>query len=84
MSPYLLSICTLVAIYSILSVSLGLLVGHTGIFSLAHAALFGVGAYTSAALTVKADWGVLPALVAAIALAAVAGAVMAHPLPCKL
>lgn len=79
MSPYLLSVCTLIAIYSILSVGLGLLVGHTGIFSMAHAALFGVGAYTSAALTVKAGWGVLPALAAAVALAAVAGAVMAVP-----
>jgi branched-chain amino acid transport system permease protein len=79
MSEYVLSIATLIAIYAILSSSLGLLVGHTGIFSMAHAALFGVGAYGFAALTVKAEWPVLPAVLAALLLSAVAGGVMAVP-----
>jgi branched-chain amino acid transport system permease protein len=79
MSEYVLSIATLIAIYAILSSSLGLLVGHTGIFSMAHAALFGVGAYGFASLTVKAGWSVLPAVLAALLLSAVAGGVMAVP-----
>ncbi|WNV76629.1 branched-chain amino acid ABC transporter permease [Geodermatophilus sp. DSM 44513] len=79
MNEYILSIATLIAIYAILSVSLSLLVGHTGIFSMAHAALFGVGAYTYAVLTVQLGWGPGPALVVALLLAALAGAVMAIP-----
>ncbi len=79
MNDYVLSIATLIAIYAILSVSLSLLVGHTGIFSMAHAALFGVGAYTYAVLTVQLGWGPGPALVVALLLAALAGAVMAIP-----
>ncbi len=79
MNTYFLSIATLIAIYAILSVSLSLLVGHTGIFSMAHAALFGVGAYTYAVLTVQLGWGPGPALVVALLLAALAGAVMAIP-----
>ena len=79
MNEYILSVATLIAIYAILSVSLSLLVGHTGIFSMAHAALFGVGAYTYAVLTVQLGWGPGPALVVALLLAALAGAVMAIP-----
>jgi branched-chain amino acid transport system permease protein len=79
MNDYFLSIATLIAIYSILSVSLSLLVGHTGIFSMAHAALFGVGAYSYSVLTVQLGWGPGPALVVALLLAALAGAVMAVP-----
>ncbi|MDP9460403.1 MAG: branched-chain amino acid ABC transporter permease [Actinomycetota bacterium] len=79
MNDYFLSVATLIAIYSILSVSLSLLVGHTGIFSMAHAALFGVGAYTYAVLTVQAGWAPGPAVVVSLLLAALAGAVMAVP-----
>lgn len=79
MNDYVLSVATLIAIYSILAVSLSLLVGHTGIFSMAHAALFGVGAYTYAVLTVQYAWTPGPALLAAVVLAALAGAVMAVP-----
>lgn len=79
MNEYVLSILTLIGIYAILSVSLSLLVGHTGIFSMAHAALFGVGAYAYAALTVRLGWGPGLALAAAVVLAALAGAVMAIP-----
>ncbi|MFD2090746.1 branched-chain amino acid ABC transporter permease [Blastococcus deserti] len=79
MSEYILSVATLIAIYAILSVSLSLLVGHTGIFSMAHAALFGVGAYTYAVLTVQFGWGPGPALIVALLAAALAGAVMAIP-----
>ncbi|WP_022884413.1 branched-chain amino acid ABC transporter permease [Glaciibacter superstes] len=74
-----ISSLTLIAIFGILSVSLGLLTGHLGIFSMAHAALFGIGAYTSAFLTVKLQWDVLPALVVAVLVAGLAGAIMAIP-----
>lgn len=44
-------IITVIEIYAILTISLNLVVGYTGLFSLGHAAFFGIGAYTSAILT---------------------------------
>lgn len=49
---YLLHILILVAIYSVLAVSLDMLTGRTGLLSVAHAAFYGLGAYTSALLAV--------------------------------
>lgn len=76
---FIVSLITMIAIFGILSVSLGLMTGHLGIFSMAHAALFGLGAYTYAFLTVKADASVLVAVIAAMAIAALGGAIMAIP-----
>ena len=45
---YLLHVCILACIYIILSLSLDLLVGQLGVLSMAQAAFFGLGAYTSA------------------------------------
>ena len=50
---YLFHIGILVGIYVILAVSLDLLAGHAGILSLAHAAFYGIGAYTSALVAVR-------------------------------
>ncbi len=43
-----------VFIYGIFALSLNLLFGYTGLFSLGHAAFFGVGAYTAAILIIRA------------------------------
>ncbi|MEK6847252.1 MAG: branched-chain amino acid ABC transporter permease [Nanoarchaeota archaeon] len=51
LNPYFINIIILVGIYSILAVSLNLVLGFTGLINLGHVALFGVGAYTSALLT---------------------------------
>ncbi len=48
---YFLFIAIFVAIYGILALSLNLITGYTGLISLAHAAFFGIGAYTVAVLT---------------------------------
>lgn len=50
---YFLHILILIGIYTTLSVSLDLLSGHTGLLSIAHAAFYGLGAYTSAVLAVN-------------------------------
>lgn len=47
---YLLHIVIFILIYSIVSVSLNLVAGYAGLLSVAHAALFGVGAYIAALL----------------------------------
>lgn len=52
-SPYLLSTAVFIGIFSIVTLGLCLLMGYAGQISLGHAAFWGVGAYTSAILTVK-------------------------------
>ncbi len=47
---YLIHLAILIAIYSILGLSLNLVVGYTGLLSVAHAAFYGVGAYATALL----------------------------------
>lgn len=48
MINYIYSVLTLVVIYGIAASSLNVLVGYAGIFSVAHAIFFGIGAYTGA------------------------------------
>jgi len=72
---YLLHIGILIAIYSILAVTLNLLVGYTGMLSLAHAAFFSIGAYTVALLVSKTNLTFLPSLSIGIALSTTLGLV---------
>ncbi len=50
---YLLHILILIGIYVILAESLNLIVGYTGLLSIAHAAFYGVGAYVAALMSLK-------------------------------
>ena len=47
----LLHLCVVIAIYAIFALSLNVEVGYTGLFNFGHVAFFGIGAYTSALLT---------------------------------
>jgi branched-chain amino acid transport system permease protein len=53
--PYLLAILTSTGFFIIAAISLNLLLGYTGQLSLGHAAFFGIGAYTSALLSLGFD-----------------------------
>ena len=72
-NPYYLHVVIMAGIFGVLSLSLNLLLGYTGQLSLGHAAFFGIGAYTSALLTLSLGWPVWPAMLGAVALAALAG-----------
>jgi branched-chain amino acid transport system permease protein len=50
---YFIHLGILIGIYIILSVSLNLALGYTGLLNLGHIAFFGIGAYTSALLTLN-------------------------------
>ncbi len=52
-SSYILQVAVYCGIYIMLAVSLNLLVGYTGIFSMGHVAFYCVGAYTSALMATK-------------------------------
>ena len=66
---YVVYIGTLIAIYATLTISLNLLVGYTGLISIAQAAIYGVGAYVTALLALNYTHDLL----ISFALAAVAG-----------
>lgn len=62
-SNYLLYVATAAAWLAVLAISFDVLIGYTGYLSLAHGALYGVGAYTVANLTTKQGmdfWLALP------------------------
>jgi branched-chain amino acid transport system permease protein len=66
---YVVYIGTLIAIYATLTISLNLLVGYTGLISIAQAGIYGVGAYTTALLALHITHDILVSFV----LSAIAG-----------
>jgi branched-chain amino acid transport system permease protein len=60
---YLIHLAILISIYAILGLSLNLVVGYTGLLSVAEAAFYGIGAYATALLLVNLGWNFFLALV---------------------
>ncbi|MQA16846.1 MAG: ATP-binding cassette domain-containing protein [Pseudonocardiaceae bacterium] len=73
---YLTNLLALLAVFVILGLSFNLLMGYAGLFSIAHGAFFGLGAYTCGMLMRDAGWGFLLAVVAAFALSGVVGLIL--------
>ena len=59
---YILHLSVMFTLYAILGLSLNFVVGYCGLLSLCQAAFYGVGAYVSTLLAMKAGWSFLPAL----------------------
>lgn len=76
---YLLHILVLIGIYTILSVSLNLISGYTGLISIAHAAFYGVGAYVAALMALNLHSPFLVNIVCAIILCGLLGALVGIP-----
>ena len=72
-NPYHVHILIQAGIFSVLALSLNLLLGYAGQLSLGHAAFFGIGAYATAILSVKAGWSPWAGLAAAVVLPGLAG-----------
>lgn len=75
-NSYLFHLLVIAVIWSILATSLNLVLGYTGLLSLAHGAFFGLGAYCSALLVTKAEWNFWATIPPAMALAALFGALL--------
>lgn len=75
---YLLSILIVALIYSIFAVSLNLELGYAGLYNFGHVAFFGIGAYTSALLSL-AGLPVSLGMACGMVLAGAAGALLAVP-----
>jgi branched-chain amino acid transport system permease protein len=61
-NPYYIRIFIFIGIYVILALSLNLINGYTGLLSIGHAAFYGIGAYSSALLTLRLGFPFLVAL----------------------
>ena len=72
-NDYVLHMLTLWVLYSLLALSLNIVVGFLGELSFGHAAFFGVGAYTSALLVMQWHWPLWLAPLAGAALAGLLG-----------
>ena len=75
MSAYAYSVLAIIGINVMLAVSLNMITGFCGQFSLGHAAFYGAGAYAAASLAAS-GLPVVPALLAGIVVAALLGAVV--------
>lgn len=76
---YLMTLGIFASIYAILAISLNVLTGYAGQVSLGHAALFGIGAYTSAVLTVNIGMNYWAALPLSILITALVGSLLGLP-----
>jgi len=79
MGSFLLHLLVLTNTYVILGVSYNLLIGYAGLFSIAHAAFFGVGAYVSMVVALSLGWPYLVGLAAAVLAAAAVSGLLAFP-----
>ncbi len=53
LNRYWIDVLNTVGLYALLGLSLNLIVGHSGLFNLGHAAFYAVGAYTAAILNTR-------------------------------
>lgn len=79
MPPYIELNLILACIYIILAVSLNLINGITGQFSIGHAGFMAIGAYFSAIVTVKFQGSLVLALIAGAVAAGIAGFLVGLP-----
>ncbi len=79
MVAYIINLAVLIGINAILAVTLNFILGYAGIFSIAHAMFFGVGAYTAAFVAMKFGVGFIPATLAGMVVSGVISLALALP-----
>lgn len=79
MTAYLVNLATLMVIFGILSSSMNVLLGYGGIFSVAHAAFMGLGAYAAAQVALLVTPDILLACLAAVLVTALFSVCLALP-----
>lgn len=76
---YLLHILILIGIYVILAESLNLIVGYTGLLSIAHAAFYGIGAYVAALMALKLNSPFIINIICAVIISGLLGGLVGIP-----
>ncbi|MDR3589539.1 MAG: branched-chain amino acid ABC transporter permease [Negativicutes bacterium] len=78
-NQYVFHVLIVAGVYVVLAISLNLLLGCAGLFSLGHAAFYGIGAYASALLSMKLHWPFMAAFVMSGVFTAIIGGIVAFP-----
>lgn len=79
MLAYSLNLATLICINAVLAITLNFIMGYAGIFSIAHAIFFGIGAYTAAYFAIHVSAALFLAVPAAMVAAALMSLILALP-----
>jgi branched-chain amino acid transport system permease protein len=79
MLAYVLNLAILICVNATLAITLNFIMGYAGIFSLAHAIFFGVGAYTAAYVATHASASLFVVFPAAMLVAAALSLALALP-----
>lgn len=80
LEDYYLSVAVLAGIYIMVGLSLNVIVGYAGMFSVGHAAFYGVGAYTAAILNLNYHIPILLLLPVGGLTAAILGFLLSRPI----
>ena len=75
-SGYHIQLATQLLIFTILFVGVDIAVGHAGLISVAHGALFGIGAYATGILSVDYGWPFSPTVMIGIVIASFLGLII--------
>ena len=78
-NEYFLHLFILVAMFGVLASYWNLLDGYMGLIHFGYAAFFGLGAYTSALLTTRLGWPLLPSFIAGGVMAGLVGGLVIIP-----
>ncbi len=79
-NDFYFNVAILVGLNAIVCVGLNLLIGYAGQVSLGHAGFFGLGAYSSAVLTVRYHWPAWAGLLAGMAIVGLLAFLLARPI----
>lgn len=78
-NDYMLHILITIAVYGILVLGLEIILGQAGLFSLGHAAFYGMGAYTSALLVLRLGFPLWLSAIGAVITSGLFGAALGFP-----
>lgn len=76
---YIVHVAVLASIFATLAISLDLVIGRTGLLSVAHAAFYGLGAYSTALFSVRLGLPIYAGVLAGMLLAALVSLVVSLP-----
>ena len=76
---YLLHLFIMISIYSVLAMSINIITGYAGLLSLAHAAFYGIGAYTTTLMMIKLGINFFPALICGIIVTGLLSLAIGYP-----
>lgn len=79
LSSYILRVLTMIALYSLLGLSLNLITGYTGQVSIGHAGFCAIGGYTSALLNVTFGMNFVSSAICAMIVAGIFGLLLGAP-----